>query len=65
MSESDESGGGGDSGASKIVAVAAAFAAAFIARKALAFGWTKVTGKEPPPSRTPMSGGPRRWAGRW
>jgi len=46
MSESDES--GGDSGATKIVAFAAAFAAAWIARKVITFGWTKVTGKEPP-----------------
>jgi hypothetical protein len=55
MSESDES-GGGDSGASKIVAVAAAFGAAFIARKALAFGWTKITGKEPPSDQDPDVG---------
>jgi hypothetical protein len=54
MSDSDESGSssGGD-GASKIVAVVAAFAAAFIARKALTFGWTKVTGKEPPSDQDP------------
>ena len=57
MSDSDESGsnGGGD-GASKIVAVVAAFAAAFIARKALTFGWTKVTGKEPPSEQDPDVG---------
>jgi Protein of unknown function (DUF4235) len=58
MSDKDESGSGGDvsdggdggdvSGASKIVAVAAAFAAAWVTRKALTFGWTKITGKEPP-----------------
>ena len=48
MSDQDENGGGGDSGASKVVAIAAAFAAAFVARKVLTFGWTKVTGKEPP-----------------
>jgi hypothetical protein len=47
MSGSDES-GGRESGGSKIVALAAAFAAAFIARKVLTFGWTKITGKEPP-----------------
>ena len=56
MSDQDESGGGGDSAASKIVAVAAAFAAAFIARKALTFGWTKVTGKEPPSDQDPNVG---------
>ena len=56
MSDQDESGGGGDSGASKVVAVAAAFAAAFIARKVLTFGWTKVTGKEPPSEKDPDAG---------
>ena len=56
MSESDESGGGDDSGASKIVAIAAAFAAAWITRKALTFGWTKVTGKEPPSEQDPDVG---------
>jgi hypothetical protein len=55
MSESDES-GGGDGGASKIVAIAAAFAAAWITRKALTFGWTKVTGKEPPSEQDPDVG---------
>jgi hypothetical protein len=45
MSDSD---GDGDSGGTKIVAFAAAFAAAWIARKVITFGWTKVTGKEPP-----------------
>ena len=53
MSDSDESGSNGGDGASKIVAVVAAFAAAFIARKALTFGWTKVTGKEPPSDQDP------------
>jgi uncharacterized protein DUF4235 len=52
MSGSDESGGsqsgGKDSGGTKIAAFAAAFAAAWIARKVITFGWTKVTGKEPP-----------------
>ena len=48
MSDSDGSGGGGESGGTKIVAFAAAFAAAWIARKVITFGWTKVTGKEPP-----------------
>ena len=56
MSDQDESGGGGDSAASKVVAVAAAFAAAFIARKVLTFGWTKVTGKEPPSDQDPDAG---------
>ena len=56
MSDQDESGGGGDSGASKVVAIAAAFAAAFVARKVLTFGWTKVTGKEPPSDQDPDVG---------
>ena len=57
MSESDESGGSdGGSGASKIVAIAAAFGAAWITRKALTFGWTKVTGKEPPSEQDPDVG---------
>jgi hypothetical protein len=63
MSDKDESGsggdsggGGGDSGASKIVAVVAAFAAAWVARKALTFGWTKITGKEPPSEQDPTVG---------
>ena len=62
MSDKDESGGsggdsgGGDSAASKIVTVAAAFAAAWITRKALTFGWTKVTGKEPPSEQDPDVG---------
>ena len=55
MSESDES-GGGDGGASKIVVFAAAFGAAWITRKALTFGWTKVTGKEPPSEQDPDVG---------
>jgi Protein of unknown function (DUF4235) len=58
MSDKDESGdsGGGDSAASKIAAVGAAFAAAWIARKALTFGWTKITGKEPPSDQDPTVG---------
>ena len=57
MSDQDENGGSdGDSGASKIAAIAAAFAAAFIARKVLTFGWTKVTGKEPPSEQDPDVG---------
>ena len=47
MSGSDES-GSSESGGTKIAAFAAAFAAAWIARKVITFGWTKVTGKEPP-----------------
>lgn len=47
MSDSD-GGGGSESGGTKIVAFAAAFAAAWIARKVITFGWTKVTGREPP-----------------
>ena len=57
MSDQDENGGSdGDSGASKIAAIAAAFAAAWITRKALTFGWTKVTGKEPPSEQDPDVG---------
>jgi len=58
MSDQDENGGGGDDGggASKVVAIAAAFAAAFVARKVLTFGWTKVTGKEPPSEQDPDVG---------
>ena len=55
MSESDES-GGGDGGVNKVVVVAAAFAAAWITRKALTFGWTKLTGKEPPSEQDPDVG---------
>ena len=55
MSDQDEN-GGGDSGASKVVAIAAAFAAAFVARKVLTFGWTKVTGKKPPAEQDPDVG---------
>jgi hypothetical protein len=42
-----DNGGGGDIGTKAMVAVAA-FGATFITRKALIFGWTKITGKEPP-----------------
>jgi Protein of unknown function (DUF4235) len=58
MSDKDESGdsGGGDSAAAKIAAVGAAFAAAWIARKALTFGWTKITRKEPPSDQDPTVG---------
>lgn len=41
---SDKRGDGG----SKVLGTLAAFAAAFAARKILAFGWKQVTGKEPP-----------------
>ena len=37
-----------DSGSSKIMAAVAAFAAAYLARKVITFGWRQVTGKEPP-----------------
>lgn len=35
-------------GVSKAIGAAAAFAAAFAARKLLIMGWTRLTGKEPP-----------------
>jgi low affinity Fe/Cu permease len=38
---------GGDFGSKAIAALAGA-AAAFVARKAMIFAWTKATGKEPP-----------------
>jgi Protein of unknown function (DUF4235) len=38
---------GGDFGSKAVTAVAGA-AAAFVARKAIVFAWTKATGKEPP-----------------
>jgi hypothetical protein len=38
---------GGDYG-SKAVATLAGMAAAFVARKAIVFAWTKITGREPP-----------------
>ena len=34
----------------KVAGMAAAFAAAFVARKIITFAWTKFTGKEPPVS---------------
>lgn len=40
-------GKGGDYGNKAVNAIAGA-AAAFVARKLIVFGWTKVTGKEPP-----------------
>ena len=43
MSDDDDDGGG-----SKIMAAMAAFAAAYLARKVITFGWRQVTGKEPP-----------------
>lgn len=33
---------------SRIVSALAGMAAAFVVRKLLSFGWTKITGKEPP-----------------
>jgi hypothetical protein len=41
---SDKSGNAG----TKVAGTAAAFAAAFGARKLISFGWKRVTGKEPP-----------------
>jgi hypothetical protein len=38
---------GGDYG-SKAVTTLAGLAAAFVARKAIVFAWTKITGREPP-----------------
>jgi hypothetical protein len=35
-------------GASKALSTLSAFGAAFVARKVITVGWTKVTGKEPP-----------------
>jgi hypothetical protein len=35
-------------GASKVLGAAAAFAAAFVARKVITLGWKRLTGKEPP-----------------
>jgi hypothetical protein len=35
-------------GMNKAVATAAAFGAAFLARKVITVGWTRATGKEPP-----------------
>jgi Protein of unknown function (DUF4235) len=46
----------GDSAATKALAALAAFGAAFVARKALTFGWTKITGKEPPGDQDPSVG---------
>ncbi len=37
-----------DSAGTRVMAALAAVAAAWIARKVITFGWTKVTGKEPP-----------------
>lgn len=36
--------------ATRVTGMAAAFAAAFVARKIITFAWTKITGKEPPVS---------------
>jgi hypothetical protein len=35
-------------GASKAIGAAAAFGAAFVARKVITVGWKRITGKEPP-----------------
>ena len=37
-----------DSAGTRAMAALAAVAAAWVARKVITFGWTKVTGKEPP-----------------
>jgi hypothetical protein len=37
-----------DSAGTRVMAALAAVAAAWVARKVITFGWTKVTGKEPP-----------------
>jgi hypothetical protein len=37
-----------DSAGTKAMAALAAIGAAWVARKVITFGWTKVTGKEPP-----------------
>ena len=39
-----------DSAGTRVMAALAAVAAAWVARKVITFGWTKVTGKEPPGS---------------
>jgi len=39
---------GSDKGSSKALTTLAGAAAAFVARKAIVFAWTKATGKEPP-----------------
>jgi hypothetical protein len=39
---------GGGSGGSRLVSALVGAGAAFLARKILSFGWTKVTGKKPP-----------------
>jgi len=36
--------------ATKVTGMAAAFAAAYVARKVITFAWTRITGKEPPVS---------------
>ena len=44
----DKSGTAKASASSRIVTAIVGAAAAFVARKVLSFGWTKITGKEPP-----------------
>ena len=39
---------GKSSGGSRLVSALVGAGAAFVARKILSFGWTKITGKEPP-----------------
>jgi hypothetical protein len=43
-----DNGDTGDSGGSKLMAALAAFAAAWVARKVITFGWKQVSGHEPP-----------------
>lgn len=43
-----KSGAGSGSASSRVVSALVGAGAAFVARKVLAFGWTKITGKEPP-----------------
>jgi len=44
----DKSGAGKASAQSRVVGALVGAGAAFVARKVLTFGWTKITGKEPP-----------------
>lgn len=53
MADDDDGGGGDVDFGTKIMVTAAAFGAAFVTRKALIFGWKKVTGHEPPGEQDP------------
>ena len=46
-----------DSAGTRVMAALAAVAAAWVARKVITFGWTKVTGKEPPGNPEDPHGG--------